>query len=92
MLGLLRMDINSCISEYLKLAPVIFPLENSALSSKPYLLIKASLGWHRFDPLPFERAVQELVRAYVGEVSGEGCNTPMKFQLRQSGMSGDCRV
>ena len=69
MLGVLRMDVQTCIDEYLEMAPEIFPIEGRISGSTMGKLLKASRGHSRFDPAPLEAAVKRLVKKYIGDNS-----------------------
>lgn len=61
------MDIDTCIEEYLKMAPYIFPIENLISGSKFGKLFTVARGQQRFDPKPLEDAVKGLVVEDLGE-------------------------
>lgn len=81
MLGTLRMDIDTCIDEYLNMAPEIFPVKNIVSGSRFGVFANATMGTPRFDPEPLEMAVKGLVMKYLGdEVNSDGENTRFMFQ------------
>ncbi|KAE9379634.1 hypothetical protein N431DRAFT_364884, partial [Stipitochalara longipes BDJ] len=61
MLGMLRMDVQTCIDEYIKLAPRIFPLEGFVSRRSLTKAYKVLLGRYRFDPRPLEQEIKRLV-------------------------------
>ena len=61
MLGVLRMDIDTCISKYLSMAPKIFPEEDFISRSRLGKLWKGVKGQARFDVENFERMVKQMV-------------------------------
>lgn len=61
MLGVLKMDIDTCISSYRDLAPKIFPEEGFLSSKKLVKLFKGLKGIARFDATNLESAVKEMV-------------------------------
>ena len=60
------MDVDTCINEYLNMAPEIFTVENIMSRSMFGSVASAMTGTSRFDPNPFENAVKKLVREYLG--------------------------
>ena len=66
MLGGLRMDVDTCISEYLSMAPEIFPEEDFVSKSKLGKLWKGVKGTSRFDADKFEKIVKHMVFAASG--------------------------
>lgn len=87
MLGLLEMDVDTCIETYSSLARDIFPLEGWLSGSKLGRLKKAATGKQRFSPAPFEAAIKNLVAEATGEEE-----TPMRSELPQTDRSHSCRV
>ena len=61
MLGVIKMDIDMCISSYCKLAPSIFPEENFLSKNKIAKFIKAYRGTARFKATNLEAAVKAIV-------------------------------
>ena len=61
MLGVLRFDIDTCISLYLKLAPQIFPEEGFMSGSRLAKLFKGVTGRPRFDAAIFETKLKEII-------------------------------
>ena len=49
MLGVLKMDINTCISKYLDMMPRIFPEEGFIAGSKIRKIFKGIKGFERID-------------------------------------------
>jgi hypothetical protein len=72
MLGILKLDIDTCITLYLQLAPKIFPKEGFVFGSKPGKLLKGSKGTARFDGGELERTIKKLV---VDKLDGAGEDT-----------------
>ncbi len=87
MLGLLRMDVDTCIETYSSLARDIFPLEGWLSGSKLGKFKKAATGKPRFSPAPFEAAIQRLVAESTG-----GGGTPMRSELPHTQPSHKCKV
>ena len=87
MLGLLRMDVDTCIETYSSLAKDIFPLEGWLSGSKLGRLKKAATGKQRFSPAPFEAAIKHLVAEATGEEE-----TPMRFGLPHTQTIYNCKV
>ncbi len=92
MLGTLRMDIQTCINEYLKLAPEIFPVEGLVQRNKTVQLVKGILGKERFNPKPLELAIKGLVKKYLGERSIEGEETLFRFEASKLEEDRSCNV
>ncbi|MCJ1247305.1 hypothetical protein MMC30_004519 [Trapelia coarctata] len=65
MLGVLRMDVDTCISKYLEMAPQIFPTEGFVSGSKMGKLWKGIKGEARFDAGKLESYVKNLVKDHL---------------------------
>jgi hypothetical protein len=89
MLGILRMDIDTCIKEYLEMGPKIFPVEGLISGSKISRLLKVLSDNPRFDPEPLEKAIQRLVQKYLKK-DGKKASMRSEAQL-QEGLS-KCQV
>lgn len=61
MLGKLKMDVDTCITKYLELAPQIFPARGFISGSKVGKLFKGIQGTPKFDATALERFVKALV-------------------------------
>jgi hypothetical protein len=92
MLGTLRMDINTCINEYIDMAPEIFPVENIVSGSKLGKLLKVVKGNHRFDPTSLEMAVKRLIQKHLGPKATEGEDTLFKFDASRDQAMPQCKV
>jgi len=66
MLGTFGMTIADCISEYLELAPKIFPAEGFVARSTPLRLLKGLRGSSRFDARILENEMKKLIQKYLG--------------------------
>jgi hypothetical protein len=86
------MDINTCISEYIDMAPEIFPVENIVSSSKFGKLLKVVKGNHRFDPTPLETAVKRLIQKHLGPKAAGGEDTLFKFDASRDQSTPQCKV
>lgn len=84
MLGVLRMDIDSSIREYIAMAPKIFPVEGIFSRSKLGKLMKVATGQQRFDPQPFEIIVKKLIADHLKTRSSDGENTSLGFEASTS--------
>lgn len=60
------MDIDTCISKYLSMAPKIFPEEGFVSGSKLGKLFKGVRGKARFDAINLEKMVKEMVSGTSG--------------------------
>jgi hypothetical protein len=80
MLGILRMDVDTCIAEYLKMAPEIFPVKNILSGSGFGVFANGMMGTPQFDPTPLEMAVKRLVARYLGNRALDGENTAINFE------------
>ena len=69
MLGKLKMDVDTCITKYLELAPQIFPTQGFISGSKVGKLFKGIKGTPKFDAIALETFVKSLVVEKLG--SGE---------------------
>ena len=87
MLGVLRMDVDTCIETYSSLARDIFPLEGWLSGSKLGRLKKAATGKQRFSPAPFEAAIKRLVAESTGVDE-----TPMRSELLHTQSNHKCKV
>ena len=67
MLGVLRMDIDTCISKYLSMAPKIFPEEGFISRSKVGKFFKGVRGEARFDATNLEKVIKEMVSETFGD-------------------------
>ena len=85
------MDIDTCIDEYLKMAPGIFPIETLISGSKIGKLFTIARGQQRFDPKPLEDAVKGLVVKHLGERATAGVDTPLRFDASRN-KSPRCKV
>ena len=61
MLGVLKMDIDTCIDKYLEMAPIIFPKEGFVSGSIVGKIFHGVRGAARFDGAPLESIVKEMV-------------------------------
>ncbi len=61
MLGTLELDVDTCIEQYLSLAPEIFPEEGFVSGSTLGKLFKGARGTARFDGDRLESFVKDLV-------------------------------
>lgn len=89
MLGVLQMDIDSCITKYIEMAPEIFPVEGTFFGSRLGKLTTAMQGKPRFNPASLELAIKSLVRHNLRIRSADGENTAMRFE---SLTSQSCKV
>jgi hypothetical protein len=80
MLGTLRMDIGTCINEYIDMAQEIFPIENIISRNRLGILVNTMTGIQRFDPEPLEKAIKRMVKKHLGDRSSAGENTLFKFE------------
>ena len=80
MLGVLQMDIDSCINEYVDMAPKIFPLEGLVSRRKSVKVWRGVRGQARFDPAPFETAIKTLIVDHLKTRSSDGENTSLRFE------------
>jgi patatin-like phospholipase/acyl hydrolase len=66
MLSTLGMTIDDCITEYMELAPRIFPREGFVARSRISRLLKGLRGTARFDATTLEDEIKKLVQKYLG--------------------------
>ena len=92
MLGTLQMDIQTCIDEYLTLAPEIFPVEGLLRGSKVGQLFQVVRGRQRFQAEPLELAIKRLVKRYLGERSTKGEETLFRFEAPKLTEDRSCNV
>ena len=86
------MDIQTCIDEYLKLAPEIFPVEGLVSGSKFGKLVKGVGNRQRFKAEPLELAIKGLVKKHLGERSARGEETLFRFEASKLTEERSCRV
>ncbi len=86
------MDIQTCIDEYLRLAPEIFPVEGLVGGSRVGQFIKILRGRQRFQAEPLELAIKRLVKEYLGERSTEGEETLFRFEASKPKQDRSCNV
>jgi hypothetical protein len=92
MLGTLRMDVDTCINEYLDMAPAVFPVEGVISGSNLSKFVKAVRGKQRFDPAPLEEAVKRLVEKHVTDRATKGKDTSLRFEASRGNKSPRCKV
>ena len=92
MLGTLRMDIDTCINEYIGMTPNIFPVEGAISGSDFNKLMKAIRGKQRFDPVPLEEAIKRLVKKHLADRATRGEDTPLRFEASRDNKSPQCKV
>lgn len=85
------MDIDTCIDEYLKMAPGIFPMETLISGSKIGKLFTIARGQQRFDPKPLEDVIKGLVVKHLGERATAGADTPLRFEASRD-QRPNCKV
>ena len=91
MLGTLRMDIETCIDEYLNMVPEIFPVEDRMGGSAMGKLLKVVRGRQRFDPKPLEAAVKRLVKRHSGDSCADE-DKPLRFEASNISEHQKCNV
>ena len=89
MLGTLRMDVDTCIKEYFRIAPNIFPTEPNCMVSR---LTGLLWGPQLFDPEPLEEAIKKLVRTHLVDRGTEGDGTLLRFEESGDNTSPQCKV
>jgi hypothetical protein len=92
MLGILRMDIDTCIEEYLNIAPQIFPVEGKITGSLAGRLLTVARGKQRFDPDPFEAAIKGLVKTHLGARATRGEDTLFRFEDSRNNQLPQCKA
>ena len=68
MLGVLEMDVQTCINEYLDMAPEIFPKEGFVSRSKVGKFVKGMKGDARFNEEALEKCIKKLVAVKFGKL------------------------
>ncbi len=92
MLGSLQMDIETCIQEYLNIAPEVFPVEDAIGGSTVGRLLKVARGLQRFNPEPLETAMKRLVMKYLKARATAGEDTLFRFESSTSEETRSCKV
>ena len=86
------MDIQTCIDEYLELAPKIFPVEGLIPGSKVAKFVKVMRGRQRFKAKSLELAIKRLVKKHLRERSAEGEETGFRFEASKLTEDRSCTV
>ncbi|KAH0542025.1 hypothetical protein FGG08_003574 [Glutinoglossum americanum] len=92
MLGTLRMDVDTCIKEYLNMAPDIFPVEGVVSGSRLGRVMGVVRGRQRFDPASLEEAVKRLVGEHLADRAIGGEDTPIQFEASRDNKNPQCKV
>ena len=92
MLGTLQMDIKTCIEEYIKMSPEIFPVEGLFQKSKVGQLFTVARGTQRFQAEPLEKAIKRLVKKNLGHRSTEHEKTLLRFEASRLRGDNGCKV
>jgi hypothetical protein len=74
------MDVQTCIDEYINLAPKIFPVEGLVSRRSLVKASKLLLGRHRFDARPLEQEIQRLVSVTFKDAT-QGRGVRMRSEL-----------
>lgn len=91
MLGIFHMDVDTCIAEYIKMGPKIFPEEGPLAKFKPFQHGKIMLKKPRFKAEPLEKAIQEMEAQRFADRISAGMEISMRFEV--SGENGPrCKV
>ena len=86
LLGVLHLDVETCIAEYIKLGPRIFPAEGRISGHKLSKVIKFLANKPRFKPESLEFAIQDMVETWLASRSGsDGKDTTLRFEAEQDG-------
>ena len=85
------MDIQTCIDEYLKMAPDIFSVQGLQ-GSKIGQVLTIARGRQRFKAEPLELTIKRLVKKQLGDRCTQGEETPFRFEATE--LQGDhaCKV
>ena len=71
MLGVLEMDVQTCIDRYLAMAPKIFPKEGFVSGSKVGRFFKGMKGDARFNEVALEECIKTLVVVKFGNLGAD---------------------
>jgi patatin-like phospholipase/acyl hydrolase len=85
MLGVLYMDVETCISKYINLGPRIFPEESIIKGNKLSKAVNFLAKKPRFKSESLEAAIQEMVEERLSTRSTAGRDTMMRFEAGQDG-------
>ena len=77
------MDIQTCIDEYVKMAPDIFSVKGSLSANKLVKYYTAARGRQYFKAEPLELAIKRLVKKYLGDKCTQGEETPFRFEATE---------
>ena len=87
MLGVMKMDVDTCMNKYLEVAPIIFPKEGFLSGSTVGKFFHGVRGAARFDGGPLESVVKDLVI----EMLESGPDTPLESTEQALEIAG-CRT
>lgn len=87
MLGVLGMDVDTCINKYLEMAPIIFPKERFLSGSTVGKVFLGLRGAARFEGAPLE----SIVKAMVNEKLESGPDAPFESAERAEKRA-ECRT
>ena len=82
------MDIDTCISKYLVMAPQIFPEEGLISGSKWGKIVKGIRGEARFDAKNLEKVVKDMVCEAFGDHKEDA---PLQIDQPEEGLP-QCRT
>lgn len=92
MLETLRMNIQTYINKYLKLASEIFPVEGLTQESKVGQFINIARGRQRFKIEPLKSTITRLVKKYLRERNIESEKTLFRFEAFKLKENRSCNV
>lgn len=97
MLGILDMDVDTCILKYEELAKRVFQDGNKVSKFKLLHLTQAALGKARFDHSELEDIIEELIKVYAKDLLPATTdvdleNLPLNFRGALDGTGPKCKV
>ena len=86
------MNIQTCIDEYLKMAPDIFLVKGLFQGSKIRQFFTIARGRQRFKAKPLELIIKRLVKKHLGDRCIKGEETPFRFKATEHQADHACKV
>jgi hypothetical protein len=100
MLGVLEMDVETCIDKYIKLSREVFPEDNMVSRLKLVQWMQVTSGSDRFDHKKLERVIKDIVSSRMTDLLSKESiqpslslgNTPMNFRVNADSTLPRCKV
>ena len=86
------MSVETCIEEYLAMAPEIFPEQGAISTSRFGKLATLIKGTQKFSATPFEKIIKRLVKKYLGQRATAAEDTVLRFEACDREATPRCKV